>query len=203
MEYKQIVCPCCNKNVSLPLNQFSRGFDFDYSILINSTEEFFDQVDICPECGYVMLFDNGISDEMREYIKTDEYRNILNDGSLEEGLKKWILYAILTESDENYTEAGIAYTKAYDYMELKDMQPDVRLIEKAASCFLNAAIEDTSLIDAVLAVDAMRRSGDLDGAKGFLDKISNTFEGELADKLIAKERMWISLGSSQKWYLDI
>ena len=150
-----------------------------------------------------MLFDNGISDEMRDYVKSDEYRNILNNTSLEEGLKKWILYAILSEFDENYTEAGIAYTKAYDYIELKKMDKDVRLIEKAASCFLSASIEEQSFVDAFLAVDSLRRSGDFEGARSFLDTTLNTFEGELVDRLANKERMWININNSQKWFLDI
>lgn len=203
MDFKTIVCPCCNKEVNIPLNKYSSGFDFNYSILINSKEEFFDQVDLCPECGYVMLFDNGISDEMKEYIKTDEYQSILNNNELEEGLKKWILYAILTEFDENYTEAGIAYTKAYDYMELKDMEPDARLINKAVSCFLRAAVEYTSFIDAFLGVDAMRRSGDFEGATSTLDTTCETFEGELVENLVWKERLWIKYKTPKKMYLEI
>ena len=102
-QFKHITCPCCSKEVNIPLGKFSTGFDFNYSILINSQTEFFDLVDICPECGLAMLFDNGVSDEMREYIKSAEYRNILNNNEIEYGLKKWILLAMVSEKDENYT----------------------------------------------------------------------------------------------------
>ena len=54
--------------MDIPLDKYSTGFDFNYSILINSIEEFFNLVDICPKCGAAMLFDNGFSDEMREYV---------------------------------------------------------------------------------------------------------------------------------------
>ena len=203
MEYKKITCPCCGKEVEIPLTEYSTGYDFNYSILINSLEEFFDLVDICPECGYVMLFDNGISDEMKAYVASEEYKNILNNNELENGLKKWILYAVLCEFDENYTEAGIAYTKAYDYQELKGMEVDKRLIEKAASCFLGAVNEYGSFADAFLAVDSLRRDGEMEQAKHFIGTIKETFEGEMVDKLLDKEEMWIDLNETDKWYLDI
>lgn len=183
MEAKRIICPCCGKEVDIPLHEYSTGFDFNYSILLNSTREFFNLVDICPKCGYTMLFDNGISDEMKEYVRSDEYRNILNNPDIEEGLKKWILIAMLSEYDENYTEAGIEYTKAYDYLELKGMPLDKRFIEKAASCFLSAADEYQSFSDAFLAVDAMRRDGEIEKAKRFFKIVLETFDGELVDKL--------------------
>ncbi len=203
MEYKHILCPCCQKEVDIPLGKYSTGFDFNYSILINSTEEFFDLVDICPDCGYVMLFDNGISEEMKEYVASDKYRNILQNEGLEEGVKKWILYAILTEFDENHTEAGIAYLKAYDYLELKEMAADHRLIKKAAACFLRAVKEYGTFSDAVLAADSMRRDGEMEKARSFLDTVDETFEGELAEELIQKERAWIDLNETEKKYLDI
>ncbi len=189
--------------MDIPLGKYSTGFDFNYSILINSTEEFFDLVDICPDCGYVMLFDNGISEEMKEYVASDKYRNILQNEGLEEGLKKWILYAILTEFDENHTEAGIAYLKAYDYLELKEMAADHRLIKKAAACFLRAVKEYGTFSDAVLAADSMRRDGEMEKARSFLDTVDETFEGELAEELIQKERAWIDLNETEKKYLDI
>ena len=202
-EFKHITCPCCSKEVNIPLGKFSTGFDFNYSILINSQTEFFDLVDICPECGLAMLFDNGVSDEMREYIKSAEYRNILNNNEIEYGLKKWILLAMVSENDENYTEAGIAYMKAYDYLELKDMELDQRLIEKAASCFLSAVEEYNSFIDVFLAVDCMRRDGEMEEAKRFLETISSTFSGELVDELVWKEEAWINLKDKKKRYLEI
>ena len=203
MEYKNIICPCCGKEINLPIGKYSVGFDFNYSILINSVEEFFDLVDICPECGYTMLFDNGIDNEMKEYVLSDEYRHILENNSIENGLKKWILLAMILEHDENYTEAGIAYTKAYDYLELKSYETDKRLIEKAASCFLSAADKYTSFIDAILAVDSMRRDGEMGQARHFLEMTGETFGGELVDKLTWKERMWINLDETEKRYLDI
>lgn len=203
MEYKKIICPCCNKEVDIPIDKDSESFDFNYSILLNSEKEFFNLVDLCPECGYAMLFDNGISDEMKEFVSSDIYLTNLNNTEIDEGLKKWVLLALLLEFDENYTEAGIAYTKAYDYLELKGMELDERYIEKAASCFLSAAEEYTSFIDAFLAIDSLRRYGDMEGAKHFLDITCDTFEGELVDKLSAKENMWIDLNVTDKRYLDI
>ena len=203
MEHKRIICPCCEKEVDIALNKYSTGFNFNYSILINSEEEFFDLVDMCPECGYTMLFNNGISDEMKEYVASDEYRNILYCGDIEIGLKKWILLAILSEYDGNYTEAGIAYTKAYDYLELKKMSLDKRLIEKAASCFLSAVDKDTSFIDAYLAIDSMRRDGNMESAKRFLDITCETFSGKLVDDMEWKENIWIQINDMEKKYLDI
>lgn len=203
MEVKRMVCPCCERNIEIPLRKYSTGYDFNYSILINSVEEFFDLVDICPECGYTMLFDNGISEEMKEYVKSDEYRQILLNPNIESGLKKWILIAMLSEYDENYTEAGIEYMKAYDYLELKGMPLDKRLIEKAASCFLSAADEYTSFIDAFLAVDSMRRDGEFERAQKFLQTTTETFSGEAVDRLVWKERMWINIEETKKRYLDI
>lgn len=203
MEYNHIVCPCCGKEVDIPLLQYSTGFDFNYSILINSEVEFFDLVDICPECGYVMLFDNGISDEMKEYIKSAEYQNILNATGLEDGLRKWLLYAILCEFDRNYTEAGIAYTKAYDYQVLKGFEPDKRLIMKAASNFITSLDEYTSVIDGFLAVDSLRRAGEKDRAAGVIKVLRELFEGEDLEKFLYKEEMLLSLNITEKRYLDI
>lgn len=203
MDYKHITCPCCKKEVDIPLYKYSKGFDFNYSILINSIEEFFDLVDICPNCGYTELFDNGISEEMKVYVSSEEYRSVLNNPEIEAGLKRWILLAMLCELDENFTEAGIAYTKAYDYLELRNMEMDHRFIEKAASCFLAAADENTSFIDAILAVDSMRRDGDVEAATRFLGVIKETFNGELVDKLVGKEEIWLSIGEKEKRYLDI
>lgn len=203
MEERKMICPCCGKEINIPIRKYSRGFDFNYSILMNSEKEFFDLVDICPECGYTMLFDNGISDEMREYVRSDAYRAILLNPNIEEGLKKWILIAMLSEADENYTEAGIEYTKAYDYLQLKGMPLDKRLIEKAASCFLSAANKYTSFIDAYLAVDSMRRDGEFESAEDFLHTITQTFQGEKVDDLTWREGMWIDLKDDAKEYLDI
>lgn len=203
MEFKHIICPCCGKEVDIPLGEYSTGFDFNYSILINSINEFFDLVDICPNCGYAMLFGNNVSNETKLYIQSEEYRNILGNSDIESGLKNWILLAMILEKDENYTEAGIAYCKAYDYLELKSMQLDKRLIEKAASCYLSAADEYTSFINAILAVDAMRRDGEFERAKHFLDITVDTFSGELVDRLVWKERMWLDLRETEKRYLDI
>lgn len=200
--YKKI-CPCCNQEIEIPLHEYSTGFNFNYSILINSTKEFFDLVELCPKCGYTMLFDNGISDEMKKYIESEEYKGILNNPNIEFGLKKWILIAMLSEFDENYTEAGIEYMKAYDYLELKNMPLDKRLIEKAASCFFSAADENKSFIDAFLAVDAMRRDGNIEKASAFFNTVLETFNGELVDKLSWKEKMWLDLGETEKRFLDL
>ena len=202
---KKLICPCCNEEIEIPTGKYSKGFDCNYSTLINSTEEFFDLVDICPKCGYVMLFDNGIDDSMREFVRSDTYKNILNSNT-EENLKKWILYAILAESDENYTEAGIAYMKAYDYMELKGMPKDQKLIEKAATCFLSSVESLPSqppFIDSILAVDCMRRDNDMERATNFLNAMHDTFEGELAEELIQKESSWIKYGETEKKFLKI
>lgn len=203
MKTRKIICPCCEKEVDIPLHEYSTGFDFDYSILLNSTREFYDLVDLCPACGYTMLFDNGISDEMKEYVASNTYQNVLKNPDIEEGLKKWILIAMLSEFDENYTEAGIEYTKAYDYLELKGMPLDKRLIEKAASCFLAAADEYQSFQDAFLAVDSMRRDGEMEQAKRFLDITLKTFSGELVDELAWKEQMWIELDETEKGFFDL
>lgn len=203
MEFKKIICPCCEKKVNIPLNKYSTGFSYNYTILLNSTVEFFDLVDMCPECGYTMLFDNGISDEMREFVRSDSYRGILNDPYLEDGLKKWILVAMLTEFDENYTEAGIEYTKAYDYLELKGMPLDKRFIQKAAVCFLDAAGEYNSFPDGFLAVDALRRAGEFDTAKHYLQTLLETYEGELVDKVSWKEKIWLDVETKEKQFIEM
>lgn len=202
MKTKKMICPCCDKEIKLP---YRGDVTLHYSSLINEEYGFYDLVDICPECGYTMLFDNGISDEMKEYVKSDEYRNILLNPKVEEGLKKWMLIAMLSEYDENYTEAGIEYMKAYDYLEYKDMPLDKRLIEKAASCFLSAVEEYTSFVDAILAVDCMRRAGEMKQAARFLNITKETFTGELVDKLVFHEDAWILLNQTQKrilYYLN-
>ena len=203
MDYRHTTCPCCGKEVDIPLGEYGTDFDYNYSVIVNSTEEFFDLVEMCPECGYVELFDNGVSDEMKEYVRSEEYVSILNNEELEQGLKKWILLGKLTEFDENYTEAGIAYMKVYDYIELKGMMPDKRFIEKAASCFLSAVTEYYSYQDAMLAVDSMRRDGDFENAEHFLDVVCSNFEGKEVDYLAAKERAAIHAESIDKYYLEI
>ncbi|MDO4960714.1 MAG: hypothetical protein Q4E57_02490 [Eubacteriales bacterium] len=228
MKFKKIICPCCHKEVDIPLGKYSTGFDFDYSILLNSTEEFFDLVDICPECGYAMLFDNGAGEEMCEFVRSEQYRNILHDPDMEDGLKKWILLAMLSELDEKFTEAGIEYTKAYDYLVLKGMSLDKNLLKKAAACFLaaveeadndandnltdsvndddhadEAAEEYVPFTEAFLAVDCLRRAGDFETASALLEAISETFEGELTDRVIWKEKMWLDLRIEEKRILDI
>ena len=203
MKVRTIICPCCKKNINIPIQEYHTEFDFNYSTLLNSTKEFFDLVEICPECGYTMLFDNGISDKVKNFIASDEYRKLWFDQSLENGLKKWIMIAMLSEYDENYTEAGIEYTKAYDYLELKNMPLDKHLIEKAAVCFLNASDEYGTFLDAFLAVDSMRRDGEIDRAKQLLKVILETFEGNLVDKLTWKEQMWLDINETEKRYLDI
>lgn len=203
MDYRHTTCPCCGKEVDIPLGEYGTDFDYNYSVIVNSTEEFFDLVEMCPECGYVELFDNGVSDEMREYVRSEEYVSILNNEELEQGLKKWILLGKLTEFDENYTEAGIAYMKVYDYIELKGMMPDKRFIEKAAFCFLSAVTEYYSYQDAMLAVDSMRRDGDFENAEHFLDVVCSNFEGKEVDYLAAKERAAIHAESIDKYFLEI
>ena len=203
MEYKKIICPCCNKEVSIPISKYGTDYEFDYGTLINSEEEFFDLIDMCPECGYVMLFDYGVSELNREFIESDYYQEIRNNPDIEEGLKKWILYAVYSESYENYTEAGIAYTKAYDYLELKNMELDQRLILKAAYCFLKSAEENNSFIDIYLGVDAYRRAGESERAEKLLDSACEVYKGELVDDLVWQEKMHIFLGSTKKEYLDI
>ena len=203
MDVKKIVCPCCGKAVDIPLHEYSRGFDFNYSILINSEKEFFDLVEMCPECGYAMLFKTGVSPEMKDLVCSQVYQNVRNNPNIEEGLKKWILVAWLSEVDENYTEAGIEYMKAFDYMELKEMDKDMRLIEKASTCFLNAAEEDTSFIDSFLAIDCIRRDGEFDMANNLLNMIIKTFTGELVEKLTWHEKLWIDIKTTEKRYLEI
>ena len=205
MEYREIICACCGKKVGIPIDPKSRNFDFNYSILINSYDEFFDMVDMCPECGYVFLFDTDgwVDDDMREYISSSEYRDILNNPNLESGLKKWILYAILQEHVDAFTVAGIAYMKAYDYLELKNMELDKRLIEKSASCFLSAEEKKLSFTDGLLAVDALRRDGDFERATHILKHLSGMFEGKIVDKNVEDEKMWIILKETAKRILDI
>ena len=203
MEYKKIVCPCCNKEVSIPISGYGKDYEFDYGTLINSEEEFFDLIDMCPECGYVMLFDYGVSEGNREFVASEYYQEIFKNPDIEEGLKKWILYAVLSESYENLTEAGIAYTKAYDYLELKNMELDQRLILKAADCFLKSADENESFIDLYLGVDAMRRAGELQRAEKLLDAACEVYKGEMVDELVWQEKMHIFLESTKKEYLDI
>lgn len=200
-DYKQIICPCCNKQVEIPVGV--TGINFNYSTLINDREYFFDLVDICLKCGCVMLFDNSISEEMKEYIKSEEYTSILNNDYLELGFKKWLLLAFLCEEAENYTEAGIAYTKAYDYLELKGMELDHRLIKKASSCFLATLESNPNFIDAFMAIDSLRRDGDMEAARSFHKAVSESFSGELPSRILWREDMWIDLNNTEKYYLDI
>jgi hypothetical protein len=201
METKKFICGCCGKESEIPVN--NEEFEVDYTTLINSRSEFFDLVDMCPECGYVSLFDNEISDEMKEFVESEEYREIVSNQDIETGLKKWILLAMLSELDENYTEAAIEYMKVYDYLELKEIPLDDRFIKKATECFLIATDENHSFMDAFFAVDCLRRDGEFQKAKSFLQVIKDTFEGEQVDRLIEKEKIWIEIQVSEKGHFDI
>lgn len=203
MEYKNTKCPCCKKNIKIPISDAIIGLDYSYSSLINATEGFFNLVNLCPECGFVAFYDNGINEDMRRCVASEAYQNILHDETIESGLRNWILLAILNEADENYSEAAIAYLKAYDYLILKSMEPDSRLIKKAASCFLSAADEYSSFADAILAVDCLRRDGDFDNAYEFLNTICNTFQGEIVDKHASRERFWMEMNDRTKRLLDV
>jgi hypothetical protein len=187
----------------IPVNENNLGFDVDYTTLINSRSEFFDLVDMCPKCGYVSLFDNGISDEMADFVKSEEYQSIVSNQDIETDLKKWILLGMLSELDENYTEAAIEYMKVYDYLELKEMPMDDRFIKKAVECFLKATDENQSFMDAFFAVDCLRRDGEFEKAQSFLHTIKDTFEGNPVEYLIEKEQMWLDLHITEKRHFDI
>ncbi len=201
METKKFICGCCGKESEIPVN--NEEFEVDYTTLINSRSEFFDLVDMCPECGYVSLFDNEISDEMKEFVESEEYREIVSNQDIETGLKKWILLAMLSEVDENYTEAAIEYMKVYDYLELKEMEPDDRFIKKAAECFLMAADENHSFLDAFFAVDCLRRAGEFEKAQSFMQTVKDAFEGELVERLTEKEAIWLDLRVTEKRHFDL
>ena len=49
----------------------------------------------------------------------------------------------------------------------------------------------------------MRRDGEMEEAKRFLETISSTFSGELVDELVWKEEAWINLKDKKKRYLEI
>ena len=163
-------CPCCNKiqNIEIDTSVLELG-DIDYGVLINDTDYFFNLIQKCPECGYTMLFDNGIDDDIRAFVASEKYQEIAN-ADIEEGFKNWLLYATLVEEDGNLTEAGIAFTKCYDYLELKNMKLNPSFLYEAAQCFLGAAEEYDSMIDLYLGIDALRRVGEFERAQQLLDR---------------------------------
>ena len=196
-------CPCCNKiqNIEIDKSTLELG-DIDYGVLINDTDYFFNLIQRCPECGYTMLFDNGIDDDMRAFVASEKYQEIVN-ANMEEGFKNWLLYAALVEEDNNLTEAGIAFTKCYDYLELKNMKLDPSFLYEAAQCFLGAAEEYDSMIDLYLGIDALRRVGEFERAQQLLDTLKENFSGDVVDDLVWQEQMHIDLKSMRKEYLDI
>lgn len=196
-------CPCCNKiqNIEIDKSTLELG-DIDYGVLINDTDYFFNLIQRCPDCGYTMLFDNGIDDDMRTFVASEKYQDVVNT-NMEEGFKNWLLYASLVEEDGNLTEAGIAFTKCYDYLELKNMRLDPSFLYEAAQCFLGAAEEYDSMIDLYLGIDALRRVGEFDRAQQLLDTLKENFSGDVVDDLVWQEQMHIDLKSMRKEYLDI
>lgn len=196
-------CPCCNKiqNIEIDKSTLELG-DIDYGVLINDTDYFFNLIQRCPECGYTMLFDNGIDDDMRAFVASKKYQDVVNT-NMEEGFKNWLLYASLVEEDNNLTEAGIAFTKCYDYLELKNMRLDPSFLYEAAQCFLGAAEEYDSMIDLYLGIDALRRVGEFERAQQLLDTLKENFSGDVVDDLVWQEQMHIDLKSMRKEYLGI
>ena len=196
-------CPCCNKiqNIEIDTSVLELG-DIDYGVLINDTDYFFNLIQKCPECGYTMLFDNGIDDDIRAFVASEKYQEIAN-ADIEEGFKNWLLYAALVEEDGNLTEAGIAFTKCYDYLELKNMKLNPSFLYEAAQCFLGAAEEYDSMIDLYLGIDALRRVGEFERAQQLLDTLKANFSGDVVDDLVWQEQMNIDLKSMRKEYLDI
>lgn len=200
---KHIICPCCGKESNVDIPDKCNDISLNYSELINDTEYFFELVDLCPECGYAMLFDNNATSESKEFIKSDYYKSILNTTDLEEGLKRWILLALICEIDEDYTHAAISYLKAFDYVEIRKIADDKRFIEKAASLFLAAAEENASFVDSFLAVDCLRRDGDFEKALVLIEAIEKTYEGELVEKLLDKEKVLMDIGVMGKRIIDM
>ena len=83
------------------------------------------------------------------------------------------------------------------------MTPDKRFIEKSASCFLSAEEKKLAFTDGLLAADCLRRDGDFERALHILEVLSGMFEGELVEKNIENEKMWIVLKETAKRILDI
>ena len=197
-------CSNCNKTVTRMFKKYD-DWEFNYSTLINSRKEFFNKVELCPECGYVMLFNNtDVSKQTKKYIKTNKvYLSTLKAKGYEPGFKKWLLFAYLSEYNCNYTEAGIAYTKAYDFLEFNNLPLDPILLTFASDCFLAAVKNHSTYIDALLAVDAMRRAGKFDLALETLSSMKNIYKKDKIDLLIEKEKVWITAKSKHKYNLDI
>lgn len=195
------ICPCCGKKLNFPVYEFE--IDVNYTALYNMTEGFFDLVQMCPYCGFTMLFEHVITDDIKEYINSDEYKAILHNPNIDDKFKKWILIALWSEHHGIYTEAGIEYAKAFDYLIANNMYLDMQLIEKAASCFLSAVHEYEDFPEAILAIDCMRRDGEMEMAKQLLYSVLDSFGGNLVMQLTNEQFMWIENNDTSKKYIAL
>ena len=201
---KHISCPCCENEVDIPTSD-DYLYDLDEIDLINLTDGFFNALDMCPICGYVYLPDDEISDDTRNIVKSNTYQAIFKT-DIENGLKKWLLYGKLAELHNCLFEAGIFYTKAYDYIELKGMELDTSVIKKATACF-DVACEDDSLdeeeffIASILLIDSLRREGTNESFKHANELLKFFMDGseeEYKNSIAWQEKIWIENKISKK-----
>ena len=195
------ICPCCGKELNFPVYEFET--DLSYTSLYNMTEDFSDLVQMCPYCGFTMLFEHVITDDIKEYINSDEYTTILHNPNIDEKLKKWLLIALWSERHGFYAEAGVEYSKAFDYLKLNNLPLDMSLIEKAASSFLSAFYKNEEFPESILAVDCMRRNSEMEMAKKLLDSVLDSFGGKLVIQLTDEQFMWIENNDTSKKYIAL
>lgn len=212
---KTLICPCCKKEVSISKKEYNTGYDYpkekgfseyDAMILINSRNGFEDIIDICPNCGYTMLYEDiPISNKTKTVLTSPDYRNILKS-CMDESMKKWILLSYICMAGEEYSEAGVAYLKAYECQELKGLKTDISLLMNAYECFKKAAVKDEAFLDAIMGDDCMRRTGDFDKAMNSLMETKKFFSDELDaddEHLINMEWSYISIKVKEKRELDL
>lgn len=209
---KLIKCPCCGQTQSIRQSYYYDKFDWaDEEQLINSTKEFFDLIIMCPSCYYTMLdIIDTETDDIKAFVRSDEYRKWLSL-NLDMNLKKWILYALINEHAGDIDIACIAYLKAYDYMELKNLSLNSSLIDNAISLALQVistmnedpmqmSDEDKNyyMLFAIIVIDSLRRISDRKSSHDFIVTSMATYVDPYIDLVCIQEQRWLEENNSSK-----
>lgn len=217
---KSVKCPCCKNKIEIQVDKSVENYldTLSPTQLIDSLiDDVFNSIYMCPICGYVCMYEDDFDDELDDNeidnIASDKYQSIFQS-DIDNILKSWILYATLLEFYEEWLDAGICYTKAYDYIELKQLEIDPQIKQyicsKASFCFLSVAeniqseddITDECILAHMLTIDILRREGDFDKSISMLNLLKDTFEFD-DNRFITTEETLIKMKNTKKIALYI
>ena len=147
------------------------------------------EIQMCPRCFYANTSIERVPENfIKNIMKTDEYVSIVNDPTINDVAKAYLLAGYIKNKLNDYRSAGFWYLKAaWSFDDRKDIQNAIMAREEALANFEKELEDNYEEHLTLITVDIRRRIKKFDEAIKTAEKLLEKVEDEFIRKLIIFE----------------